>query len=282
MTTMVVGVLGAGVGLGAWLVLPGWRGTATGHQPPRWPRGWDGRRLGIAAVAAVAGGVVTEWVVGAVLVGMAVWSLPRLLAPAKQNARQLERVEAVAAWTELMRDTLAAAAGLEQAILASAPIAPKPIQAEVNALAARLETGHRLAPSLRLFADDLADPTADLVISALQLAATQQARHVGELLGSLAVAARELVSMRQRVEASRARTWAGVRLITGTTCVFVGGLIVLNRDYVSAYDTGVGQLALLAIGGLFVAGFAGLTKLAAADQPARFLTLTAVEGGRAR
>jgi tight adherence protein B len=281
MTTMLVGLLGAGIGLGVWLVLTGWRGTPSGRQPLRLSRGWDGRRLGIAAVAAIVGGVVTEWVVGAVLIGMAAWALPRLLGRGRRTARQLERIEAVAGWTELMRDTLAAAAGLEQAILASAPVAPEPIHDEINALARRLETGHRLASSLRILADDLADPTADLVISALHLAATQQARQVGELLGSLAVAARELVSMRQRVEASRARTRAGVRLITGTTCVFVGGLIVLNRDYVSAYDSPAGQLTLLAIGGLFAAGFAGLTKISAAGQPTRFLG-TAVESGGAR
>jgi Flp pilus assembly protein TadB len=279
MTTMLCGLLGAGVGLGVWLVITGWRGTPPGHQPLRLLRGWDGRRVGVVAVAAVAGAVVTEWVVGAVLIGMAVWALPRLLASGKQAAHQLARVEAVAGWTEQLRDTLAAAAGIEQAILAGAPVAPEPIHAEVNALALRLETGHRLAPSLRTLADDLADPTADLVISALQRAATQQARHVGELLGSLAVAAREQVSMRQRVETSRADTRASVRMITGTTCVFVGGLIVLSRDYLSAYDTVVGQLALLAIGGLFAAGFAGLTKITATRQPARFLTPSAVEGG---
>jgi len=279
MTTALLGLLGAGVGIGTWLIATGWRGTPAGHQL-RLPRRWDRRRTAAAAVAAVAGGVVTEWVVGAVLIGLAAWALPDLLASGKQATRQLARVEAVAGWTELMRDTLAGAAGLEQAILASAPVAPDPIHTEVNALAARLEAGHQLAPSLRQLADDLADPTADLVISALQLAATQQARHVGELLGSLAVAARELVSMRQRVQASRARTRASVRIITGTTCVFAGALILLNRDYVSAYDSPAGQLALLAIGGLFAAGFAGLTKIGAADQPARFLIPTTGGGAR--
>lgn len=277
-STVLFGLLGAGAGLGAWLILTGWRGTPPG---PRWwrlrrhrPR--DRRRLAMAAAAGVAGGVVTGWVVGAVLITVAAWSLPRLLAREKDHARHLARVEAVATWAEMLRDTLAAA-GLEQAILASAALAPDDIHAEVTTLAMRLEAGHHLAPSLDKLADDLADPTADLVISALRLAATQHARNISELLGSLAAAAREQASMRQRIAASRARTRTSVRIIVGTTCAFAAALILLNRDYVSAYDTLTGQLVLLGIGAAFAVGFAGLARIAAVTQPARFLT---VENGR--
>jgi Flp pilus assembly protein TadB len=142
-----------------------------------------------------------------------------------------------------------------------------------------LETGQRLAPSLRQLSDELADPTADLVISALRLAATQQARNVSDLLGSLAAAARELASMRMRIEASRARTHASVRIIVGTTCGFAVVLVVLNRDYVAAYDSLGGQLVLLAIGALFTVGFAGLARIAAVTPPARFLAPDAASGG---
>lgn len=83
--------------------------------------------------------------------------------------------------------------------------------------------------------------------------------------------------MRQRIAASRARTRTSVRIIVGTTCAFAAALILLNRDYVSAYDTLTGQLVLLGIGTAFAVGFAGLARIAAVTQPARFLT---VENGR--
>ncbi len=271
--TALHAVLGAALGVGIWSLTTGWRGTTTGGLPRR--RRLDRQRmpqLAVAAVAGVAGGVVTGWIVGAVLTALAVWSLPRLMARDKHQARQLARIEAVAGWAEMMRDTLAAAAGLEQAILASAPVAPGAIHAEIDALALRLETGQRLAPSLQRLADELADPTADLVISALRLAATQQARQVSELLGSLAAAARELASMRLRVEAARARTRTSVRIIIGTTCAFAGLLILLNREYVSVYDSVVGQLVLVVIGALFAAGFVGLAKVSAIHQPTRFFS----------
>jgi len=278
-STAFFGLLGAGTGLGMWLIVTGWRGTMPGRPERRLHQLWqrDPRRVVTAVGVGVIGGVLTGWPVGVVLIAGAVWSLPRLLAREKEHTRQLERVEAIAGWAELMRDTLAAATGLEQAILASAEVAPEPIEAEVTNLAMRLETGHRLAPSLQKLSDELADPAADLVISVLLLAATRQARNLSELLGSLAAAAREVASMRQRIETSRAGTRTSVRIIVGATGVLVGGMLVFSRDYLVAYDTVTGQLVLLGIGSVFAVGLVALGKFAAVDQPARFLAL---EGGR--
>jgi Flp pilus assembly protein TadB len=281
--TVLGGLLGAGLGIGVCLIALGWRPrpAAPGPEPRRMARGSrDLRRYAIAAAAGTAGGVVTEWVVGAVLASAAAWYAPAFLARNQEQDRQVARIEAIAGWAELLRDTLAAAAGLEQAILASAPVAPAAIHPEINALALRLETGQRLEPSLDRLADDLADPTADLVIAALRLAATHQARHLGDLLGSLATAARDLVSMRLRIEAARARTRTSVRIIIVTTTAFAGLLMAFNRDYLTAYDTVTGQLVLATIGAVFAAGFLGLAKITTNDQPARVLApVPRVDGG---
>ncbi|GAB1512524.1 type II secretion system F family protein [Actinophytocola sp. KF-1] len=268
-------VIGAGLGLGTALLVVGWRPRP--NQQRRTLR--DVRRIAIAAAFGIVAGVVTEWFVAAVLVGVAAWFVPSFLARGQEQARQVARIEAVAGWAELLRDTLAGAAGLEQAILASAPVAPAAIHPEVNALALRLQTGQRLAPSLDRLANDLADPTADLVIAALRLAATQQARNLGDLLGSLATAARELASMRLRIEAGRARTRTSVRIIIGTTAAFAGLLVAFNRDYLAVYDTVTGQLVLAIVGGLFATGYLGLVKITAITQPVRFLAPTPLKGG---
>ena len=154
----------------------------------------------------------------------------------------------MAGWAEMLRDTMAGSAGLEQAIVATAPLAPLPIRAEVATLAVRLE-GERLAPALRAFADEVADPTCDLVVAALVLAAEHQAQRLGELLGSLAAAARDQATMRLRVEAGRARTRTSVKVIVGATGALVVGLALFNRGYLAPYDTAVGQLVLLLVGG---------------------------------
>lgn len=275
-------VLGAGTGIGLLLVAAGVRGRDPGRPRPRLMRrhpqakgGPAGRQRMLRIAGAVTVGLVAAvasgWLVGGLLAGLGCWWLPRLLGPDRGQARRLDRIEAVATWTEMLRDILAAASGLEQAILATAGLAPPAITTEITGLAARLQRGQRLAPALRATAEELADPTADLVIAALVLAAEHQARQLTDLLGSLAGAAREQAAMRLRVEAGRARSRTSVRVIAGTTVVFAVALVVLDRPYLAAYDTGTGQLVLLTVGALFAVGFAWMTRTTAFAEPDRVL-----------
>jgi tight adherence protein B len=283
-TTVVAALLGLGAGVGLLLVITGWRGVDP-HRPKRFirrhPRSrGDQRVLRLAAAVAVGvvTGVVTGWVVGAVLAGLACWALPPVVGRDPQHARQVHRIEAIATWTEMLRDTLAAAAGLEQAILATASLAPAAIHSHISDLAARLGNGERLAPALRSLADQLADPTADLVIASLVLAAEHQARALGELLGSLALAAREQASLRMRVQAGRARTRTSVRVIVGTTLGFAAAMVLLDRPYLAAYDSVAGQVVLLMVGALFAVGFAWLARIATVPEPIRFFSTPADDG----
>ncbi|MEC3974318.1 type II secretion system F family protein [Amycolatopsis sp. H20-H5] len=275
-TTAVMALLGAGVGLGVLLIVAGWRGTSL-RLPIRARRRPDQaerdpirvRWLLAAGAAGIVVAIATGWLVGGVLAAMATWGLPRVLGSDKHHARAVARIEAVASWSEMLRDTLAAAAGLEQAIVATAERVPDAIRPEINELTFRLERGDRLAPSLRHLADQLADPTADLLISALVLASEKQARQLADLLGELATETREQVSMRLRVEAGRARTRTSVRMIVGVTVAFAAGL---NRGYLAPFDGVLGQLMLALVGGLFTISFLWLARMARYQTPDRFLT----------
>ena len=278
-TAALFGLLGAGVAVGALLIAVGLRGRPARPATPSRLNTWlaarhDRKQVGLLVVAVLTGlavGAVTGWVVGAILTVVAVIGLPRILGSNVDYKRQLERIEAIAGWTEMLRDTLVAAAGLEQAILATAPACPEAIREEITELAVRLERGERLAPSLRHLADQLRDPTADLVISALVLAAEHQARQLADLLGELAGEAREQASMRMRVEAGRARTRTSVRVVVITTLVFAIGLVLLNRGYLAPYDSAFGQIMLLLVGALFTAAFAWLARIVRLREPERFL-----------
>jgi Flp pilus assembly protein TadB len=235
----------------------------------------DRKQLGLLVAAVLAGlaiGAITGWVVGALLTVLAVVGLPRIFGANVDHKRHLERIEAIAGWTEMLRDTLVAAAGLEQSIIATAKACPEAIREEITELAVGLERGDRLAPSLRTLADRLRDPTADLVISALVLAAEHQARQLADLLGELASEAREQASMRMRVEAGRASTRTSVRVIVTTTLAFVVGLVLLNRGYLKPYDSAFGQIMLMIVGALFAAAFVWLARIARLREPERFLT----------
>ncbi|UOX88401.1 type II secretion system F family protein [Amycolatopsis sp. FBCC-B4732] len=280
MNSTVIGcVIGLGTAVGLLLVLVGLQlarpatGRSAGRELPwRADRRW-GFRVALAAGIGLLAAAATGWLVGGVLAFAAVWFLPALVGPDRVHARRVARIEAVASWTEMLRDTLSAAAGLEQAILATAPLAPAAIRRDVAGLAARLRSGHRLAPALRLLADEIGDPIADLVIASLVLAAEHQARQLGELLGSLAETARAQAAMRMRVETGRARTRTSVRVIVGTTIAFAVGVVVLNRDYLTAYDSPLGQAVLLCIGALFGSGFAWLARIVAGRTEPRALSI---------
>ena len=264
---------GALVGFGVFLVVSGLRGVEPGETSERRaPRRLD--RVGLRlALALAAGGVVallTRWPVAALLAAAVGAAAPSLVGGGAARRSAIARTEAVAAWTEMLRDTMAAAAGIEQAIMVSAPVAPAAIRAEVLTLAARLER-ERLVPSLRDFAPALADPTGDLVVSALVLASERQARRLGDLLGTLAGAAREHANMALRVEAGRARTRTAVRVITATTVAFALGLVAFNRGYLHPYDSVLGQVVLGLVGACFGGAFWWLATMARVAAPDRFL-----------
>jgi tight adherence protein B len=169
-----------------------------------------------------------------------------------------------------LRDTLSAAAGLEQAIVATAAVAPIPIRPEVMTLAAALES-ERLVPALRAFGNDLADPTGDLVVAALVLAAGHEARRLTDLLGSLAGAARDQAAMQLRIEAGRARIRTSTNVVVGSTLFFAAGLIILNRSYLDPFGSALGQGVLAIIGLIFAGAFWWLDKMGRPLAPERFL-----------
>ena len=219
---------------------------------------------------------MTRWLVGGVLAGLAVWALPAMLMGAERaRAARLRRLEAIATWTESLRDTLSAAAGLEQTIMATAPTAPAAIRPQVIGLAEALRRGVRLPDALRAFATDLADPVADTVVAALLLASTQGAGKLAEPLGLLAAATREDVAAQRRVERSRAKAATDARMIIGTTLAMAVGLVVFNRGFLAPYDSTTGQIMLPFVGLLFAIGFRWLHRLSRQAEPDRVLALDA-------
>ncbi len=240
-------------------------------NPQRTPR-IDPRRAGIGMAVGSLAGFITGWPAGAVLVCAFGMAAPSLLGGKKASQAAIARTEAVAAWTETLRDTLAAAAGLQRAILATAAVAPGPIATEVGELAIRLRRREPLPVALRAFADDLADATADLVVSTLVLAYERQAANLSALLGALANSAREEAAMQRRIIADRAQVRVAVSVITTFTIGAFAVLVLFNRSFLRPYDSAVGQVALALVGGLFALGLWTLSRMARLPVTERVLT----------
>lgn len=235
-------------------------------------------RLVWAATAGIVLGLTTGWPVAAMGGFLLGFFGRELLAPRTLRHVGIERTEAIAIWTEQLRDTMAAAAGLQQAIVATAPLSPQPIRKEVTA-AAESAARKPLVPVLLSLAEDLADPTADLVITALVLAASGQAQDLGEILSTVASSARDDATMRRYVDASRARTRTAVRTITAVAVVTVVGLLLVGHGYLRPYSSLSGQLVLVVVLACYGAGVAILQRMGR-EKPTERILSPAVERAR--
>jgi Flp pilus assembly protein TadB len=226
--------------------------------------------LGVGAAAGLGTAVTTRWPVAALWAAIAAAGGPSLVG-ATRATKATERIEAVAAWTELLRDTLAAAAGLGQAIMATAGLAPPPIRGPVQVLAERLSNGIPMEEALRAFAVDLDDPSGDLVVCALLVAATARSQKLADLLGALAESCREEVGMRLPVEASRASSRSSVRTVIVFSLGFAALLFVVAHSYLAPLGTAAGQFVLLVVGACYAAGLVLMVRLIRARPPIRLL-----------
>ena len=180
-------------------------------------------------------------------------------------------VEAIASWTESLRDTISASAGLEQAIIATENHCPRAIAEPVQRMVASLRYG-TFEDSLRRFADDVEHPTCDFVVAALITASTHHSRDLAQLLGHLAECSRSECELYLRIWVSRARTRTSVRIITGTIATFALGLFVFNFGYLNPFLTREGLIVLLFVAGCFSSSLVWMSRIARLETPARLLT----------
>lgn len=192
--------------------------------------------------------------------GLGVGLLPGIKRRRLRADGERVRVEAIAAWTEMLRDAVASGRGVSEAISVTAPLAPTALRPATLALRARSVRGP-LPTALRAFADEVADPMADLVAAALILAATREVRELADLLGSLAQTTRQRAALRLSAEAGRAGMRTTARAVVGITAGALVALFTLNPSYLAPYATPVGQLVALAAGAWFALGLWGFSRL---------------------
>jgi Flp pilus assembly protein TadB len=273
-TTLLVMLLGAVVGGAVLLLVVTLRGTVPKPAQPTTSRG-PIERIGRQGLLGLAAGLIallaTRWPALAVGTGVLVAFWPAMFGGLREERNAIARLEGLAAWTESLRDTIAGAVGLEQAIPATAYAAAPSIRSQLRLLVDRLRVRVPMPVALQRFADDLDDPSADLVVAALILNARLRGPGLRQVLTTLADSARAELDMRQRVMASRASTRRSVQIIVGVTILFVVGLPLLNPTYVEPYSTPAGQVVLAVVLGIFALGFLWMRRLSRLEMPKRFL-----------
>ena len=227
----------------------------------------------IASVAGMAVAAMSSWWSIAVLAVLGGVLLPAMHAERRTQIADRRRVGAVASWVETVRDLLSAASGIDEAITRSAQTLPvsSPIRAEVQALASSASMGG-LRVGLRRFAAAMADPTVDYVAATLVIASERSSGVLHEQLSNAAEVAREQVSVRERVDASRSRMRTASSAIVAVTVVMVVFIIGTQPSYADWYGRPTGQAVLTVAGTIELLGVWWLARIAR-PEPGTRITL---------
>jgi Flp pilus assembly protein TadB len=276
--TLIALISGAVVGGGILLLIMAIRGTEPRDETPslfRRGRSVDNRkqliRFGVGLGVGLVVLVVTGWLVLAVALGLLAALADRFFGGTGEERRAIERLEALATWTEALRDTIAGAVGLEQAIPATAVNAAPAIKPSLNLLVDRLRIREPLPSALMRFADDLDDPSADLIVAALVLNSRLRGPGLREVLSALADSAREELDVRRKVAAERRSTRRSVQVVVAITLLVAATLVLFNPTYVKPYTSFIGQFVLFLVILLYAVGLVWLRRLAKIEVPERFL-----------
>ncbi|WP_433432243.1 type II secretion system F family protein [Nonomuraea sp. CA-141351] len=271
MTQWLAALSGALLVAGTLLIVAGLRKVP--ERPPHPP----GRNLpkvpAVRVLSAVGASAATWWLTGwpVAALGAAVgaWVLPRMLTN-RDAQRQIERLEALEAWTRHLSDVLGGSAGIEEALQSSAKNPPQLIAAEVQGLARRLAFRTPTEQALRAFADDLDDPTGDVIAAALILACRARGRGLREVLQGLARTVAKDVAARREIDAERATHRTTARWVIGALLAYTV-FALLNRTYVEPFGTLGGQIVLAVVVLLYAGAFVWLHRLAKPLMGHRFL-----------
>ncbi len=274
---------GALAGAGLFLLIAAVRGL-----PPKAKRSGPGTlerlvkdafsiRGGVAVIVGILVLLITRWVVAGIGMALLTYSW-RSLSGAASERKAMARLEGLATWTESLRDTIAGAVGLEQAIPASTRVADASIREPLARLVDRLHTRVPMHVALRRFAEDLDDPSADMIIAALIINSRLRGPGLRDLLGALADSVREELDMRRKVNASRRSTRRSVQIVIAVSVLMAVGLAVLDHRFLQPYDSVFGQFVLAVIVGIYALGIVWLRKLARFDMPQRLLGTAGATG----
>lgn len=277
MTAAAATALGSGLAASLVLlvaVLAGWRPSTRSSRAPRAGRvqavGRD--RLLAALLVGAAVALLTRWPVMAAAAALVVCAWPAMVGASRASRAQIARLEAVAVWTESLRDTIAGSIGLEEAIRNSADAASPAIRSPLDHLNAALAVHIPLPEALADFADEFQDESVDLVAAALILNSRLRGPGLVATLTALAVSVREELDMRRRIEQDRRTLRRSARIIMATAIGFAAFVAVFSRAYMAPYATLGGQVVLALVVAIFVTGMVWMRRLAEPRRHERFLS----------
>lgn len=230
------------------------------------------RSVTIALIVGVAVGVLTRWPVAGLMAVAVVILWPRVARSGAIEKHSVAKIEAIANWTESLRDAAASESGLEQALPATVDGAPALLRRPLRNLVSALDLRTPLPVALANFADEVDDRGADKVVIALSLTAQQRAGSLKRVLTTLASNTRAELEMRRKVLAERNGVRRQSNQVALGLLALAGLQAVFLRGWVEPYSTVPGQIVLAVLAAAYVGLLVRLQRLAAPEDHPRFLS----------
>jgi tight adherence protein B len=280
--TILVFLVGAGGALGLILMVHGWTSPPAPVDPLR---ARQTRLVALSGLGAVVGAglmfALTQWPALTVAGGLAGAAVPSFLERRRRGRLYvLARIEALASWIEQLRDRLSAGGGFQTTVGSTVRIAPEPIRADVTRLAHGLAEGSPEATeqALMTFATDVADPIADLVVVALWMWSQRRAKHLDELLTTLAKQARGEAARALEIDASRAGLRREKTILTFLLVGVPVALTAMDPSYLAPFGSTRGQVVLSGVLVMYASGLWFMSRLTRARRGPRVLASERVIG----
>lgn len=236
------------------------------------------RRL--MAVAGVAGGILmfvfTGWPLLLIVVPAAALWVPALLGGDAEK-ESLTKLEALEGWTRSLSSLTVAGASLEQTLTGSVMNASPMIVGSVRKLASRLKAQWSTSAALEMFANEIADPSVDVIVAHLMLAEKSRGNGLSHALDDLADIIGTEVRVRRTLFAERAKPRQNAKSIIIITLALIA-FVPFAGSFTASYGTPIGQLILATWLGIYVVILMWLSKIMSIKSSPRFLTNTANGG----
>ena len=190
----------------------------------------------------------------------------------KMRQRQ-RRSELRAVWPEIVDNLVSAVrAGLSlpEAVGQLGSRGPEPLREPFRHFADDYRASGRFGDCLDRLKARLADPVADRIVESLRLAREVGGSDLGRLLRTLSQFLREDARTRAELETRQGWTVNAARLALAAPWAVLG-LLALRPDAVAAYDSAAGLLVLAAGGGVSIAAYRFMLRLARLPEDERVL-----------
>jgi tight adherence protein B len=268
-TLAMTALAGAAAGLGIWLA----GATLTGHialpfpgigARPGMPRR-DPRPVAVLLGVAAAAGALTRAPGLALMVLIVGYVLL-----AQQRSPSVPAVtslgEAIATWTETVRDGLGAGRHLRAALAASCDQPPAELAEPLAHLSANLDT-KAVPDALRALRREVTHPAIGPVIAVLDIAYRRGTGDLIRLMATQVDTTRDDVARLRDQHALRARHRRSMTLLLALFTAAVTGVLLVWPAFFAAYRTPAGQLVLTALGAVVAGAVHTLIRMGQPDLP---------------